>query len=324
MSWITRMLALHTGLQESAIHRIMVTAPVRYKTFFIPKRNGELRQISQPAREVKLVQRAFSEIILKKLPVHPCATAYIDRKSILHNAQPHAGHGQIVKMDFKNFFPSIRRVDWIHYCQENSIFDSQIDADLSSSLLFQKNKNSGLMRLAIGAPSSPILSNILMYNFDYLVSKAVLKDHVTYTRYADDMTFSAPRTGHLVNVVRIVKSVCRSLNYPRVEINENKTVYATAKYKRAVTGLILTNDGRVTIGRDQKRLIRAMVHHAINTNLTKEALERLAGNLAYINSVEPAFMETLTRKYGAENIQRIRCIWRKDSPKNSTSKKSLT
>ena len=305
MSRLTRMIALDTGLQENSVYRIMITAPVRYKEFYILKRNGGRRKISQPAREVKLVQRSFTKLVLGALPVHHCATAYQKDSSILKNAEPHAGYRQIAKMDLTNFFPSIKRSDWLRYCEDKKIDLSPDDIALSASLLYQKQKATGLMRLAIGAPSSPALSNILMFDFDSMVEEEVAKDKVTYTRYADDVTFSAPRTGHLVNVTKIVSRALRSINYPRLQINKSKTLKATTKYRRAVTGLILSNDGRVTLGRDRKRLVSARVHHAINSTMAPEELPSLAGYLAYVNSVEPEFLEKLRDKYGKGNISSL-------------------
>lgn len=160
-------------------------------------------------------------------------------------------------------------------------------------------------RLAIGAPSSPMLSNILMYEFDRMVQTAVSSDKVIYTRYAGDLTFSAPRTGYLHGVVKAVATVIRQLNYPKLDINGDKTTYITAKYHRSVTGLTLTNDGRVTVGRDRKRALHAAVHRASRFPLSTKELQELSGMLAFVKSVEPAFLTTLESKYGIEVISKI-------------------
>src|SRR5258707_11483683 len=108
MTALVNSLALKTGLRQGDVRRIMASAPVRYKVYSIPNRNGGHRVIAQPAREVKLLQRALVLILLKDLPVHPCAKGYREHLSILDNALPHAGHRPILKMDLKDFFPSIR------------------------------------------------------------------------------------------------------------------------------------------------------------------------------------------------------------------------
>ncbi|WP_131829602.1 retron St85 family RNA-directed DNA polymerase [Teichococcus deserti] len=305
MSELVRKLAQETGVPEPLVREIMLTAPVRYKEFHIVKKSGGLRKISQPAREVKLLQRIATKILLNQLPVHPCATAYRINSGLLNNVKPHAKNSQILKLDLKEFFPSLRLVDWYQYCRRNFMNISSEDITLAGRLFFRKTPKKVSLRLAIGAPSSPSMSNILMYEFDTLVHKYCLTENIVYTRYADDMTFSAPRTGYLVGVIKNVSRIIRKLKSPNLEINSGKTVYATQKYKRSITGLILANNGSITIGRDAKRLTRARVHHAIKGRLTEDEIIKLSGYLSFIMSVEPSFVYTLQVKYGAHQINQI-------------------
>lgn len=305
MSDIVRLLSSETGLSILEVRRIIHSAPIRYKDYSIPKKNGDPRPISQPAREVKMLQRAFCKLVLEKLPVHRCAMAYKSGSSILENAIVHAGDGPVLKMDFENFFPSIQKHDWVRYCRKTGCITDETDISLSSQLLFRKAKGDRYLRMAIGAPSSPMLSNILMFEFDEIISEAVSKDKVRYTRYADDLTFSAPRTGHLTGVIKTVKRTLRDLTTPKLRINERKTVHATRKYHRGVTGLTLSNDGRVTIGKKKKRHLHAAVYSALNGKLNDENLQSLCGQLAFVNSVEPEFIDVLRRRYGPEIIKVI-------------------
>ena len=314
MGKIVEALAVETGMDVALVTRIMRSAPVRYKTYRIPKRTTGFREISQPAVEVKALQRGLIEILLRNLPMHHAATAYRVGMSIKDNAMRHAGNGPILKMDFKDFFPSIKPRDWSAYCKQNGVLNDSVDIHLTSLLLFQRPKGSSVLRLAIGAPSSPFLSNALMFDFDQAIAEAVAKDHVIYTRYADDLTFSAPRTGHLVNVERIVRATLRVLQYPRLAVNDDKTTRVTRKYGRKVTGLTLTNDGKVSIGHERKRLIRAAVHHAALGKLSPASLGELKGLLGFANSAEPQFINTLRQRYGAELIQRIQTF---DIPKRT-------
>lgn len=305
MSEIVRLLSIETGLSDSAVRKIMTSAPVRYKKYLIPKRSGGMRQIAQPAREVKLLQRAFVSTFLTNLPLHQSATAYRAGLSIRDNAAPHIGHGPILKLDLRNFFPSIRSQDWVSYCRDSGCLRSEEDVHLTASLLFHRQSGYRLLRLAVGAPSSPMLSNILMFDFDTRITKIVAKDRVTYTRYADDLTFSAPRAGFLNGVIKMVAGTIRALKYPKLEINAEKTTFITSKYRRTVTGLTITNDDRVTIGRESKRQLHAAVHQALFSRLSSEELQVLAGTLAYVNSVEPEFLSVLRRKYGNDIVALI-------------------
>lgn len=306
MSDLLQTLLHKTGLLERDLVRIISNAPRRYKEYRIPKRTGGFRQIAQPARELKALQRVLISEYLDKQPVHSAAMAYRTGLSIRSNALAHVENGPILKMDFKEFFPSIRVRDWVAYCHYRGIFKDVTDLEHSSRILFQKRKGESILRLAIGAPSSPMLSNILMFEFDALVTDIVQQDHVTYTRYADDLTFSAKRTGYLNSVQKAVAKAIREVNWPRLTLNKEKTVVATTRYHRQVTGLVLTNDHRVSLGHDRKRKISAAVHHASVGRLTEQELKALAGQLAFAFAVEPDFLSRLQRKYGVAEIDRIK------------------
>jgi hypothetical protein len=311
MSKLIRLLSVQTGLAEQDVERIINRAPDTYKSYLIPKRNGTgHRIISQPAREVKVLQRVLVER-LQSLRIHDAAMAYRKGVSIRANALKHAQNGPISKYDFESFFPSIKGSDWEQYCLQNPVFSDPGDVYRSVNLFFHRAKRTHVLRLAIGAPASPWLSNVLMYDFDDAVSRAVAKDRVTYTRYADDLTFSAPRTGHLTVVDEIVRRAIRDTQFPRLKLNEGKTTVATKKYRRVVTGLILTDDGDVSIGRDKKRLLRAQTHRALTIGVGLENANKLLGYIAHVRSVEPSFYYRLRAHYGEDfEVQ----IWAKNAP----------
>src|SRR5690349_9067277 len=151
------MLSAETGLVQHDLDRIIKTAPRRYKVFEIPKRNGGMREIAQPARELKLLQRVLVEKLLAQLPIHDAARAYRVGMSIRDNAAPHCGGGPILKMDFRDFFPSIRSTDWEAYCAEHNLLTPE-DRKIASAIFFRRRKGERVLRLSIGAPSSPSLS----------------------------------------------------------------------------------------------------------------------------------------------------------------------
>jgi RNA-directed DNA polymerase len=305
MSELLPLLTVGTGLSESDVIKIARNAPQRYKTYEIPKRNGGARLISQPARELKTLQRVLTSQFLCKLPVHESAMAYREGISIRHNALAHAKNGPIFKFDFEEFFPSIRASDWAVYCEKENLLREPRDLWLSTNILFHR-RSGGRLSLAIGAPSSPCLSNILMKHFDDAISQAVAKDKVTYTRYADDLTFSAKRTGFLNGVEDALRRTIRSVKNPALKLNEAKTVRATKKYKRFVTGLVLANDGQVSIGHSRKRAVRVAMYQYLQGKLDIKEQMELAGMLAFINDVEPAFLSRLVQKYGAETVAALK------------------
>lgn len=307
MSKLIHSLQQALGIDTISIRRIIATAPERYKVYSIPKRGGGGRRIiAQPAREVKALQRVLMRNFLSDLPVHPSAIAYVPHKSIRTNAGIHVENGPILKLDLQNFFPSIRASDWVMYCKEHEVFEDEDDARIAARILFRRAKGESVLRLSIGAPTSPHISNLLMYDFDRAISEKVGEDFVTYSRYADDLTFSAERTGYLTRVEGDVRRTLRRLRYPRLFINDNKTVLATKKYRREVTGLILTNDNRVSLGRDKKRNLRAQIHYFSKGDLNEKSAAKLAGNMAFAFDVEPTFYARMERVFGKAVMDQLR------------------
>lgn len=303
-SLISRLSSL-SGLIEHDVRLILRTAHHRYKSYPIDKRNGGERIISQPAREVKLLQRIFMTDILPDLPIHPAAMAYERGTSIRKNADRHSPNGPILKLDFSDFFHSIRVDDWLAYCEAHNLLDDGEDRLLAGNLLFMKMKGKVKLRMAIGAPSSPHLSNLLMYEFDRIMFDYAASQYVTYTRYADDLTFSAERTGYLQPIEKLVTKAIKEVKFPQLFLNNSKRVFATKKYRRMVTGIILTNDHRLSIGRERKKLIRSMIHHFSENKIDEEGIHRLRGLLAFAHDVEPEFILRMRLKYGSDLIDKI-------------------
>ncbi len=293
-----------TGLSIADVRRIVLTAPRRYKTYMIPKRSGGLREIAQPARELKALQYVLLDEWLSKLPVHESAVAYRTGLSIADNARIHAGSSAILKMDFKEFFPSIHAVDWKRYCRKHDLFDAD-DIEISSRILFRLAKREKTLKLSIGAPSSPMLSNILLFEFDAMVADEASRRGIRYSRYADDITFSGQRIGLLKDMLKVVQSSIRDTPCPKLQINSEKTNFVSTKFRRNVTGLVLGNDGEVGIGREKLRLLRSRVFRALRSQLPEDEILSLAGYLAFVRGADPASFSKLQEKYGSAQIDRI-------------------
>lgn len=286
--------------------RLIRSAPMRYKVYTVPKRApGQLRTIAQPSPEVKVLQRWVVSNILSKFPIDQAAIAYRHGRNIRDNAQPHANGRFLLKLDFKDFFPSIRDTDFRRFLAHEvpSLNDNEVE--LLTRILFWRPKSTNQLCLAIGAPSSPLLSNILLRDFDRAVSEFCFPLGIAYTRYADDLSFSAQTSDLLADVEEMVSKLCIGSESPRLVLNREKTVRVSKKRSRRVTGLVLTNQGQVSLGRDAKRGIRATVHHFLTGTLSREQVLSLRGMLAYVKSVEPSFLNRLRAKYGSENIRRI-------------------
>lgn len=283
------------GILPAHLAQIIRTAPLRYKVFHIKKKKpGEFREVAQPAREVKAIQYWVIIRFGDRLPIHSAATAYSEGSSIKENARRHVASNYFLKMDLRKFFPSILASDIERHLE--STLPDELDGSaraLVSRVCCWAPMRAPPLRLCIGAPTSPLLSNSIMYRFDDFMSKLAIADGVEYTRYADDLTFSTKYAGTLDRYRDHVSGALRELEYPRLSINEEKTVFASRASHRRVTGVVLTPTGTLSLGRERKRIIRAMFHRNSLGLLSQDEKEHLAGLLAFADSIEPGFSKRL-------------------------------
>ena len=283
-------------LHEQSMRSFISSAPYKYKIHFISKRHGGQREIAQPVKSLKIVQRWIVKHYLSQYPIHRIvATAYIKDKNIKNFATPHKNNAFLLKLDFSNFFNSIKLSDFYQFCDEHNICEE--DKNILGSLLFFKHKDD--CYLSIGAPSSPYLSNILMFEFDTKVFEFCRENNIIYTRYADDLAFSTNEPYILKDkLLNFIIPLCNQISYPKnLEINTQKTIFTSKKHNRTLTGLVISNDGNISIGRDKKRELRAMAHKAKLKQLPPEQMGTLMGKIAFLKSIDPDFANQLEEKY---------------------------
>lgn len=296
-------LASETGISRRDVHRIIASAPKRYKSFTIPKRDGRERLIAQPAFELKVIQRVLTSF-LSSLPVHDAAYAYVKGRSIRQNALKHVKSEYLMKLDFSDFFPSIRPVDLERVLHKNANAISVNDFQLVYQACFWGKGGYNPSCLSIGAPSSPLISNIVMFDIDREATHIADQLGLIYTRYADDITVST-RGGQaslLTFEQRLRKLI--AAGPLALTFNEGKRGIYGRGERRMVTGLVITPDGLVSIGRERKRLIRAAVNQ-LRKNPNDRLLMRCKGYLAFVISAEPRFLHSMIRSYGATFIRSI-------------------
>lgn len=289
------------------LYILINSAPHRYKVFNIPKRSGKgMRLIAQPAREIKRIQYWIIENIFPSLPVHQVALAYMKNKNIRINCESHTVNSYLLKIDFKDFFPSIKGNDFIKYLKEQKDLNfDEFNQELLVRSLFWRPKGTKDFQLSIGAPSSPYLSNAIMFNFDRILFSYCLSQNIIYTRYADDLAFSMEEKAMRGKVLEKVINTINFLPYPKLEINSNKTIFGSKANRRMITGLIISNDNKVSLGRERKRIIRSKIFHSQNNNLSNEERIKLRGLISFANDIEPDFIDRMKKKYGNEFIENI-------------------
>ncbi len=302
---IKKAIANDLSIPDSLIDEAINVARAHVKTFNIPKRSGNSRKIYHPSKKLKTLQYWLIHSVFSKIQVHDSSMAYRDGISILHNAEKHKSNRFFLKMDLENFFPSISFNDFIPilrtwHINNNAkwILDTESE-DLIRRICFYKND-----KLAVGYPSSPIISNIVMTEFDSKVSTLISDNKygkVIYTRYADDLVFSTNKKGACSEIKEKICNLIQGTSSPNISVNHSKTKLGSSTGGSAsVTGLKICSGGHITIHRKQKDHIRLLLSLYRKGKLDQKKEKSLLGHLSYCHYVAPDFYTNLSKKYFKE------------------------
>ena len=169
----------------------------RYKTFSIKKKSGANRTINAPVKGLKSILRSLNFVLQCMYKTHDAATGFVMDKSIIDNAKKHVGHHYVLNLDLKDFFHSFDRnrvkMGFI-YEPFNLRGEREPMAFLLASLCTHPFEINGEVKTALpqGSPTSPTLTNILCKKLDRRLNGLANRFGATFTRYADDITFSSP------------------------------------------------------------------------------------------------------------------------------------
>lgn len=274
----------------------MDLAPLTYKEFNIKKRSGGNRLIAQPTKWVKKVQREIVTLYLSDFDISKSSFAYKKNISIKDNARIHVNNKIILKMDFKDFFPSIKPTDLINVFENIKGNLNNLDKLILIKYLFRKVDNS--YELSVGAPSSPIISNIIMMEFDKIVEEYCMENEINYSRYADDITFSSNEYKKLEKTKEKISDVVEFNDFPFLKINDKKTIIVNSSHSRRVTGVVLTNDKCISVGNKLRRKIRTLLYLYSIDKLKTIDIPYLHGIISHVRSIEPDFYCKIHDKYG--------------------------
>lgn len=293
-----------TGFSSDQVLGILKRAPHAYCIYTIPKRSGNgVRVIAHPARQLKLLQRWIADRVLADLPIHESVYSYRTGRSVRDHACVHKDTNFLLRIDLTDFFPSITRRDVVALLmlRRSSLKTILTDTDLAviAKLVCKGNA------ITIGSPSSPIISNAVLYDFDVKASDIASQYGAIYTRYADDLYFSTNSPNILSTVLEEVRATFRDLPFPRVIINEDKVVFTSRKRKKVVTGLVITPGRNISLGRAKKRHIRGLLHRFGEGLLGDKDISYLKGYMSYCSDVEPEFVNSVKRKYGELLLEQL-------------------
>ena len=292
-----------------------------YETFVLPKRGGGQRLICAPKEPLKGIQRRIVSEILSKVPAHDAAHGFVSGRSTVTNAAPHVGRALIVKFDLQDFFPSIgaSRVVGLFASlgyrvgdtAKGRLFSKQPESVAVAPTLarlvtydagwsearqrrvaprFWLGRRRGLLYTPQGAPTSPMLSNLICRQLDARLTGLAERLGATYTRYADDLTFSMdvePVTG-LGRLRWWVDQICYQEGFL---INYRKFRVVRRSQRQQVTGVVVNDT--LNVPRAERRRMRAILHNCRKHGVASQARGRprfaqwLRGYASYVHMVNP-------------------------------------
>ena len=274
------------GVEVNRLEEILNNVSGHYQEFWMRKRSGGYRMISAPDKDLQAIQSTiYSRILSSVTIVHPAAVGFRCGRSVVDNAAPHLGKRYVLKMDIHDFFGSIRSPR-VRQTFKKIGYPENVSKVLGALCCLHRH-------LPQGAPTSPALSNIVGYEMDRKLSALAAEYGLTYTRYADDLTFS----GDVFPKEQIIPQVKRIIRDEKFEPNHKKTHFMNQSSRKIITGVSVASGVKLTIPKSKKREIRKNVYFILTKGLAEHQrrigshdpayLKRLIGMLCYWRAIEP-------------------------------------
>ena len=223
----------------------------RYEIFSVNKKSGEPRVVMAPSTPLKIVQRKLCNILNEVYKPKPSVNGFVQNRSVVTNASLHSNKRYVLNLDIENFFPSINfgRVRGMFLKKPYEMPEKV--ATILAQICCHKNQ------LPQGAPTSPVVSNMICARLDGELQRLAKANNCTYSRYADDITFSTSmpsfpediakiELGNSVHDVILGKDLLRIIGENGFAINENKTRLQRRNHKQEVTGLTVNRYPNIT------------------------------------------------------------------------------
>lgn len=245
-----------------------------YRITRIPKKTGGVRFIEEPVDWLKKEQ----SMILRKLytlPVSTNAHGFIRKKSPVTNAEVHRKNRTIIRVDLKDFFPSIDAKKIINALTR---YWPRDEAERVARLCTIDG------RLPQGAPTSPALANIVACQLDARLAGFANSLDAVYTRYADDIIFSFPKKRSKKFCLKVLLFIQKIIKDCGFRVNRKKTrIRYGPGQQRKITGIVVNDKQQLSVPRAYRRKLRARIHQLDPTDQTE--LRRIRGVIAWMHAV---------------------------------------
>lgn len=276
------------------IHALFFEIPEndRYVEFTIPKKNGGHREISAPIDVIKEIQRDLALLFQAVYTPIKAVNGFVYGRNVKTNASPHVGARVLLNIDLKDFFSTISYGMVLKLFKKNKYKKNNDVAKLFATMCCYKK------RLPQGAPTSPVLSNMIVERMDHELIFLSKQNSMFYSRYADDLTFSIKKAqafptsmvkmeGEKLTLGSELKEIIEKSGFT---LNEEKLRMATNKQRQIVTGLVVNK--KCNVKRNYVRKLRSIIHD-IETNGYDKAQEKHYACFACEKNKEPSLLNVI-------------------------------
>ncbi|MGI8714510.1 MAG: reverse transcriptase family protein [Solirubrobacteraceae bacterium] len=306
------------GLERSAADERL--RHYRYRT--LPRAGGVPRVIERPKVRLKAIQRRILHELLDQIPVHDAAHGFTRGRSAASHASAHVGQGTVVSLDLEDFFASVTvgRVYGVFRAAgypepvahalaglSTNVVPAHVwrtipapDDARRSAVHHRLGRRLATPHLPQGAPTSPALSNLAAFRLDRRLAGLASALRLTYSRYADDLTFSGPARA-LRDPSVLPAAVTAIVRDEGFVVNQRKFRRVTQGGRQRVCGIVVNQ--RLNLARAEYDSLKAIIHNAGTRGLpdtdhrTRERWRaHLEGRVAWVQSLHPQRGERLRRE----------------------------
>lgn len=280
----TSELAEAIGISTRLITSIVKNKQKHYRTFPLAKKAGGVREINAPRTFLKVIQRWIADFVLNGLPVHNQCFAYRTGLSIKDNAAQHVGKKYVLSIDIEDFFGNIRKEQI-----EDLLLQQQYASDFAK-IVAEICTLDGVTPQ--GAPSSPVLSNAILYDVDHAIGTLCSEEGLSYSRYADDICISGDNRDLVIGA----KLACiEAIQLAGFKVKESKTRLSNRGRRQIVTGVVVNEKAQPP--RKYRREVRALLARAKKSpDSYFQSYKEIAGKVYYLKSFN-AINETKLIEY---------------------------
>ena len=261
-----------------------------YHEFDIPKRNGGVRHIKEPLGDMKRAQRSICNKLKYQLQVlpHDCAHGFVKKRSCKTAMIRHqeAQSRWFVKFDLHNFFPSCSKEMVVEAFKNIAQLRYIMSEELMNQVADVLTDETG--HLTQGCVSSPYIANLILLDFDVKLNEYCEHNHLTYTRYADDLCISGQYQFDWKAISRKIQEWLPEGIY----MNFEKTKYTSYNQENIFLGIHYNQEMNLTVGYKTKRLMKVIAHKARLGQIPEEQLPTWKGRLAYYKAIEPEYFNS--------------------------------